>query len=131
MMDSVIKTLYWCDVANKFFYLSGSIAFIFSVICIGTLAFIMLMHFAYDVKAVGERPQELILPAKIILATSFFSFISVLIGTDFMPSQLAQKRIIEAKIATALADNSLFQPEREYLQSLAASYALKSEVAEK
>lgn len=85
-MDSVIKTLYWCDVANKFFYLSGSIAFIFSVICI---------------------------------------------GTDFMPSQLAQKRIIEAKIATALADNSLFQPEREYLQSLAASYALKSEVAEK
>lgn len=130
-MDSVIKTLYWCDVANKFFYLSGSIAFIFSVICIGALAFIMLMYFAYDMKADGARPKELILPAKIILATSFFSFISVLIGADFMPSQLAQKRIIEAKIATALADNSLSQPEREYLQKLAESYALKSEVAEK
>lgn len=129
-MDSVIKTLYWCDVANKFSFLSGSIAFIFAVICIGALTFIMLMHFAYDVKAVGKRPQELILPAKIILAASFFSFISVLIGTDFMPSQLAQKRIIEAKIATALADNSLSQPEREYLQTLAASYSLKSEAAE-
>lgn len=130
-MDSVIKTLYWCDVANKFSFLSGSIAFIFVVICIGTLAFILLMYFTYDEEADGKRPQELFLPAKIILATSFFSFISVLIGTDFMPSQLAQKRIIEAKIATALADNSLSQPEREYLQSLAASYALKSEVAEK
>lgn len=130
-MDSVIRTLYWCDVANKFFYLSGSIAFIFSVICIGTLAFIMMMYFAYDVKADGARPKELILPAKIILVVSFFSFISVLIGTDFMPSQLAQKRIIEAKIATALADNSLSQPERDYLQKLAESYSLKSEVAEK
>ena len=131
MMDSVIKTLYWCDVANKFFYLSGSIAFIFVVICIGTLAFIMFMYFAYKVKADGKRPQELILPAKIILAASFFSFISVPIGTDFMPSSSAQKKIIEAKIATALADNSLSQPERDYLQKLAESYALKSEVAEK
>ena len=130
-MDSVIKTLYWCDVANKFSFLSGSIAFIFVVICIGTLAFIMFMYFAYDVKADGKRPQELILPAKIILEASFFSFISILIGTDFMPSQLAQKRIIEAKIATALADNSLSQPEREYLQTMAESYSLKSEVAEK
>lgn len=130
MMDSVIKTLYWCDVANKFYFLSGSIAFIFSVICIGTLAFIMLMYFCYDEKTDGKRPQELILPAKIILAASFFSFISVLIGTDFMPSQLAQKRIIEAKIATALADNSLSQPERDYLQKLAESYSLKSETAE-
>lgn len=91
-MDNVIKTLYWCDVANKFSYLSGSIAFIFSVICIGTLAFIMLMYFCYDEKTDGKRPQELILPAKIILATSFFSFVSVAIGTYFMPSQLAQKK---------------------------------------
>lgn len=131
MMDSVIKTLYWCDVANKFSFLSGSIASIFFVICIAALAFILAMYFAYDVKTDGKRPQELILPAKIIFFASFFSFISVLIGTDFMPSQLAQKRIIEAKIATALADNSLSQPEREYLQSLAANYSLQSEVAEK
>ena len=130
-MDSVVQTLYWCDVANKFFYLSGSIAFIFAVICIAALAFILAMYFVYDVKTDDKRPQELILPAKIILATSFFSFISVVIGTDFMPSQLAQKRIVEAKIATALADNSIPQPEREYLQKLAESYALKSEVAEK
>lgn len=131
MMESVIKTLYWCDVANNFHYFSGSIAFIFVVICIATLAFILLIYFGYDMKADGARPKELILPAKIILVASFFSFISVLIGTDFMPSQLAQKRIIEAKIATALADNSLSQPEREYLQSMAESYSLKSEVAVK
>ena len=118
MMDSVIKTLYWCDVANKFSFLSGSIASIFFVICIAALAFILAMYFAYDVKTDGKRPQELILPAKIILAASFFSFISVLIGTDFMPSQLAQKRIIEAKIATALNDTNLALTEREYLQKL-------------
>ena len=117
-MDSVVQTLYWCDVANKFTYLSGSIAFIFVVICIGTLAFIMLMCFAYDEKADGKRPQELILPAKIILAASFFSFISVAIGTYFMPSQLAQKRIIEAKIATALNNTNLALTERTYLQKL-------------
>lgn len=118
MMDSVVQTLYWCDVANKFFYLSGSIAFIFVVICIATLAFILLMYFAYDMKADGAQPKELILPAKIILVASFFSFISVLIGTDFMPSQLAQKRIIEAKIATALNDTNLALTERTYLQKL-------------
>ena len=128
-MDSVIKTLYWCDVANKFSFLSSSIASIFFVICIAALAFILAMYFAYDVKTDDKRPQELILPAKIFFFASFFSFISVLIGEDFMPSQLAQKRIVEAKIATALADNSLSQPERDYLQTLAESYALKSEVA--
>lgn len=117
-MDSVIKTLYWCDVANKFTFLSGSIAFIFVMICIGTLAFILAMYFAYDEKADGKRPQELILPAKIILAASFFSFISVVIGTNFMPSQIAQKRIIEAKIATALNNTNLALTERTYLQKL-------------
>lgn len=118
MMDSVIKTLYWCDVANKFSFLSGSIASIFFVICIAALAFILAMYFAYDVKTDDKRPQELILPAKIFFFASFFSFISVLIGADFMPSQLAQKRIIEAKIATALNDTNLALTERTYLQKL-------------
>lgn len=118
MMDSVIKTLYWCDVANKFSFLSGSIASIFFVICIAALAFILAMYFAYDVKTDDKRPQELILPAKIFFFASFFSFISVLIGADFMPSQLAQKRIIEAKIATALNNTNLALTERTYLQKL-------------
>ena len=71
-MDSVIKTLYWCDVANKFSFLSGSIASIFFVICIAALAFILAMYFAYDVKTDDKRPQELILPAKIFFFASFF-----------------------------------------------------------
>jgi len=48
----------------------------------------------------------------------------------FLPSCSTRKVTVTAKIATALADSNISQPEREYLQKLAAHYALKSEVAE-
>jgi len=130
-MNSVVQTLYWCDVANKFSYLSGSIAFIFSVICIGTLAFIMLMHFAYDVKADAPFRTHSRKVAGITVICIGLAIVIAATVVVFLPSCSTRKVTVTAKIATALADRNLSQPERDYLQKLAASYSLKSEVARK
>lgn len=120
MMNNVVSAIQIFDVANNF------LSFFFATAVISFIIFLVAMSAILVVGIVGEKPSdELKLIAGVFLVASFMLFLFYS-GT---PSSSAQKRIIEAKIATALAENSLSQPERDYLQSLAASYSLKSEVA--
>lgn len=121
MMNNVTSAIYSFDTANNFlsfFFVTGVISFIF---------FLVAMFAILVVCMVGEKPaDELKLMAGVFLGASFVLF---LFYSDTTSSS-AQKKIIGAKIATALADNSLSQLERDYLQKLAESYSLKSEAAE-
>ena len=119
MMDSVIHAIYMSNIL-------GSLT-----CCLGITFFLLIIIFPISLIAffdarvnTNERWTAGIIALSIVLA-----IVVSVAGLVLIPSHSARNTIIEGKIATALADNSLSQPERDYLQSLAASYSLKSEVA--
>ena len=118
-MDSVIHTIYMSGIAGSLTCCLGITFFLLIIICP-----ISLIAFVDAPIRTDERRTAGIIALSIVLA-----IVVSVAGLVLIPSHSARETIITAKIATALADNSLSQPEREYLQKLAESYALKSEVA--
>jgi len=117
MMDSVVQTLYWCDVANNFHYFSGLLSFVLAWIFIMALLYVVIFT---ESKLTDEKSPEYVLIrlAKIIVIVAFFSWIGIQSVAVFVPETVAQQKIIKAKIATALNDTNLALTERTYLQKL-------------
>ena len=120
MMDSVIHAIYMSGIAGSLTCCLDITFFLLIIICpVSLIAFV-------DARVnTNERRTAGIIALSIVLA-----IVVSVAGLVLIPSRSARETIITAKIATALADRNLSQPEREYLQSLAASYSLKSEAAE-
>ena len=118
-MDSVIHTIYMSGIAGSLTCCLGITFFLLIIICP-----VSLIAFVDAPVRTNERRTAGIIAFGIVLA-----IVVSVAGLVLIPSHSARNTIIEGKIATALADNSLSQPEREYLQKLAESYSLKSEVA--
>ncbi|WP_420354822.1 hypothetical protein [Bartonella choladocola] len=119
-MDSVIHTIYMSGIAGSLTCCLGITFFLLIIICP-----ISLIAFVDAPIRTGERRT-----AGIIALSSVFAIVVSVVTLVLIPSRSARETIITAKIATALADRNLSQPERDYLQKLAASYSLKSELAE-
>jgi len=113
-MNDVIGIIYRCDGASNlqtFFFVTASTSFIF---------FWIAMFVILAVSMAGEKITDelkMITGGFLFASCAFFFFYSL------MPSLSAEKEIIKATIATALADGNLSQSERDYLQSLTASYS--------
>lgn len=120
MMDSVIHAIYMSNIAGSLTCCLGITFFLLIIICP-----VSLIAFVDAPIRTDERRTAGIIAFGIVLAIVVSVVTLVLI-----PSHSARNTIIEGKIATALADRNLSQPERDYLQKLAASYSLKSEAAE-
>ena len=119
MMDSVIHAIYMSNIAGSLTCCLGITLFLLIIICsVSLIAFV-------DAPAnTNERRTAGIIALSIVLA-----IVVSVVTLVLVPSYSVRNTIIAGKIATALADRNLSQPEREYLQSLAAHYSLKSEAA--
>lgn len=113
-MNNVINVIRYYDSESNlqiFFSVTTLISFVFFWIAI--VALLIIDSNLKDLK------DEFKLIALSFLVASFVLFLFY----SLMPSLSAQKEIIKATIATALADSNLSQSERDYLRSLAASYS--------
>ena len=119
MMDSVIHAIYMSGIAGSLTCCFGITFFLLIIICP-----VSLIAFVDAPINTNERRT-----AGIIALCTVLSIVVSVVTLVLIPSRSARETIITAKIATALADRNLSQPERDYLQNLAASYSLKSEAA--
>ncbi|QHJ78508.1 MAG: hypothetical protein [Bacteriophage sp.] len=119
MMDSVIHAIYMSNIAGSLTCCLGFTFFLLIIICpVSLIAFV-------DARVnTNERRTAGIIALSIVLA-----IVVSVVTLVLVPSYSVRNTIIAGKIATALADRNLSQQERDYLQKLAASYSLKSEVA--
>lgn len=110
-MHNVISTIYQNDLLhNLHLFFATSALFTFIVFLVAIVAHLI------EEDIYNYRNRKLAFKALLWFFVFFFGF-------SVTPSPEAQQKLIKASILTALGNDNLSVPEREYLQTLAASYS--------